>query len=428
VRSNSIDSRWFAALVAGALAALSCAAMLGAQTAPMHEVTVLETSAAARAKYLAQAVIWTDRELPSAEDIVEGPPGLCPVTRAEANPPEGVPCTYEHGGTPGGGNTDKFTCRTRGDQIVRVKYYGGDAQSGNREVFSEVAATRLFWALGFDADATYPVRVACNDCPENPMTGKGPRAARKFLGAIEPHFGGAAILSGSDLDEGWTFGELDSAIDTLPSETRSRQRAAFDALSLLAVFVQHGDRKPSQQRLVCAAGALDDRAGVVHDLSLGGGGVNVPAFYERPGVQACRTSKVMIQDLGATFGGAGRTTNRVTAKMNLEAWASVQVFNSAGTEDAPRECHGHIISSIKAGDGRRDDPRIGEAGRKLLADRLSRLSDAQIRAIFEAARVDALGEQTWKNPKTKAIYRGTDGWVEIFKQKRAEIVNARCVD
>ena len=35
----------------------------------------------------------------------------------------------------------------------------------NGEVYAEVAATRLFWALGFPADHMYPVRVRCEGCP-----------------------------------------------------------------------------------------------------------------------------------------------------------------------------------------------------------------------------------------------------------------------
>ena len=47
-----------------------------------------------------------------------------------------------------GGKTPKFTCRASDGRSIRVKYFDGDPQSGNREVFAEVVATRLFWALG----------------------------------------------------------------------------------------------------------------------------------------------------------------------------------------------------------------------------------------------------------------------------------------
>ena len=38
----------------------------------------------------------------------------------------------------------------------------------NGEVYAEVAATRLLWALGFPADRNYPVRVVCAGCSEDP--------------------------------------------------------------------------------------------------------------------------------------------------------------------------------------------------------------------------------------------------------------------
>jgi len=49
--------------------------------------------------------------------------------------------------------------------VVRVKY-GKDTH----EVYSEVAATRLLWALGFYADEMYPVRLKCLQCPEKDPT------------------------------------------------------------------------------------------------------------------------------------------------------------------------------------------------------------------------------------------------------------------
>ena len=51
------------------------------------------------------------------------------------------------------GKTPKFACVVGGDEL-KVKY-GRD----NGEIYAEVAASRLLWALGFGADRVYPVRV-----------------------------------------------------------------------------------------------------------------------------------------------------------------------------------------------------------------------------------------------------------------------------
>ena len=52
------------------------------------------------------------------------------------------------------GNTPKFPCEVRPDDVVKVKY--GEK---NGEVYAEIAASRLFWALGFKVDRMYPARV-----------------------------------------------------------------------------------------------------------------------------------------------------------------------------------------------------------------------------------------------------------------------------
>ena len=59
------------------------------------------------------------------------------------------------------GRSPKFACRIGDTDEVKVKY-GGD----NGEVYGEVLATRLLWALGFGADAIYPVNVVCRGCPD----------------------------------------------------------------------------------------------------------------------------------------------------------------------------------------------------------------------------------------------------------------------
>ena len=61
------------------------------------------------------------------------------------------------------------------------------------------------------------------------------------------------------------------------------------------------------------------------------------------------------------------------------------------------------------------NPRIGEAGRKFLADLLVQLSDTQLADLFEVARF------TTREPD-----RSVDDWVGAFKHKRDEIVNATC--
>jgi hypothetical protein len=408
------------------LGALALAALLAPVGHAQDRPRVLVTSPEQRQAYLAAATLWEDRALPSPAEIVEGRGTPATGNRADLNPDGGFACTWQTGGAQMGGKTPKFTCRTAAGRLIRVKYYDGRPKTGNREVFAEVVAVRLFWALGFPSDIVLPLTVQCLDCPEDPMTGVGPRSTRTLLGVTEPAFRGTPILSTANTDEGWRFGEIDAAITALPpGPDRDRQRMHFDALSLLGAFVQHGDRKPEQQRLVCASD-IDATAGDVHALDDRPTGL--PALFERPGARACTSSLAMIQDLGATFGSSGKGTLR-TAKIDLDPWTRRPVFLAPADdpERAVRGCRADVTPSASAGPASRANPRISEAGRRFLVERLERLTDEHIRALFVAARVESIGTApTWTEPGSARVFKGLDAWVAAFKYKRAQLALVRC--
>jgi hypothetical protein len=346
----------------------------------------------------------------------------------ERGPDGAITCTYEKGGAGSPGMTAKFTCRTAAGRSLRVKYYDGNPQTGNREVFGEVIATRLFWALGFDADAVYPVVVRCLQCPANPMTGSGPRAERRYLGIVEAFYEGTIITTQHDPNEGWRFRELREAVAALPAgDLQTRQQVHQDALALLSVFVQHGDRKPSQQRLVCRS-PLDPSAGDVESVD-NDQGFHLPIFVEHHGRRACRESAVTVQDLGATFGGAGQFTSNVRAKVHLSSWAGTAMFAQRSLRDsrsgAPPPCRGNLAPSLSA--GAEPNPPIGDAGRRFLHERLAALTPDHVRALFEAGHIEELKEpQQWKDRKTGQLLTGIDAWVAVFLKKVDEIGSTSC--
>lgn len=401
------------------------------QQAPsQNEIAFVEAaSPGQRLQYLANAQIWSDPGELTPEMIrmgqpLEDPTGLEAPIRGEP-----LPCRFTRPGKDVGGNTPKFVCLTADKRAIRVKYTDG-SKGGNREVFAAVAASRLLWILGFESDPIYPITIDCLDCPENPMSGSGPRARRSYLATFQPLFRHLIIVNGTKANQGWRWGELDAAIDGMPEgPVRARQRTHFDALTLLAVFVQHGDRKPEQQRLYCRA-ALDPDAGEVRRLKGDDGDADsLPVFFERPASTACRLSVIAIQDLGATFGGAGKTSSPGTAKMNLKEWTDRPVFHKAKADsNGVPECRGNITISMAAGEGGRGNPRVGEAGRAFLQDRLQRLTDEHVRAFLSAARVDKLGTtQTWQDP-TGTVHTGLNAWAAAFKDKVRQIAERRCAE
>src|SRR4029453_5336327 len=340
---------------------------------PEGKHTLKNLSVSERDAILQRAKVWQPIDTRSL-NLAAGPP-LAPAQRIG----ERLTCRFVFPEKPLNGNTPKFLCAVRPDDVVKVKY--GEK---NGEVAAEIAASRLFWALGFKADRMYPARVSCEDCPTNPFaaskadwrSGK-PRDVGRYVWdptAVERPLPGSAIeVPGF---EGWAWPELDK----IDPRAGGAPRAQVDALRLLAVFVQHSDSKPEQQQLMCGP------AGVKRD---------------RAGNETCTSPWLVVKDLGTTFGKATALNN---SAMDLDDWSGARIWR----EGAP--CVGDLSRSRT---GSLENPRIGEAGRQFLATRLLLLSDGQIRDLFTAARAQ-LRDDTIAD------------WVRVFKRKRTEIVNARC--
>ena len=376
-------------------------------------VSSIRTSAASRAGYLARATIWRDPGALSPADVLAGPPGALPYTFEQATSDAGIACAFAQPGRELGGGTAKFLCRTTDGRYLRLKYWNPETGRGNREVFASVAASRLLRALGFDAVPALSVNVSCNNCPENPHEGSGEPRTRRYIAMLQAAWPSPVILSSGDVNQGWSWKELETAIQSLPPGVeRTRQRLHFDALTLLGVFLQHGDRKSEQQRLYCASD-VDAAAG---EMIAGKGNVTRTLLLERAGASACAAPAVAIADVGATFGGAGRTSSDATAAMNLEEWTRKRVF----VETSGSECRGELTVSFKAGQEGEGHPTISEEGRQFLLEQLHRLTPEHVRAIFKAARVDDL--QSRGSRQSSDI----DAWVGAFQDKVRQIERQRC--
>ena len=323
-----------------------------------------------RAAVITYAQVWSPTDI-AAVDIKAGP-----------RDPRGfafhatVTCDYVAKEL--SGRSPKFACARDGnkDDELKVKYGGTNA-----EVYAEVAATRLLWALGFAADHMYPVRVICRGCPQTfGGIARGNNEVVFDPATIERKLPAREFGDGSE----WSWQELDA----VNAPKGGAPRAHRDALKLLAVLLQHTDTKAQQQRLLC----LDDT--------------------EDPKSTACERPLMMINDLGLTFGRANMFNVNHKA-MHLVAWAATPVWKGTG-------CVGNLPKSFT---GTLNDPTIGEEGRAFLAGLLTQLSDQQIRDLFEVARVTL---RTRDPGKARSGLATVEEWTDAFKAKRAQIVDRRC--
>ncbi len=124
----------------------------------------------------------------------------------------------------------------------------------------------------------------------------------------------------------------------------------------------------------------------------------------------------MISDLGLTFGNSG-LLNKNKNSVSLVNWTDVPVWKEG--EVCVARLKGSFTGSLS-------DPTIGEAGRAFLAGLLVQLSDAQLRDLFEVARVKRRSSDPSGDPTRDGPSGRVDEWVTAFKRKRAEIVDRRC--
>lgn len=325
-----------------------------------------------RLEDFSRAAVWTATDIPSM-DLREGPQG-----KGAVEPFAHIDCDFVPKQM--SGSSPKFTCALGKDKEdkedeVKIKY-----GPRNPEVFDEVAASRLLWALGFGADRWYPVVVTCRGCSRDPFNPRlkpdAPEHTFEFA-ALERTMSGTVIESKAD--EGWKWPEL----DLVRADAGGATVAQRDGLKLLAVLLQHSDSKREQQRLLC----LDEKKG------------------ESDKSGRCADPFLMLHDVGLTFGKATAFNTNSSTGINFHNWTSTPIW-----ADAPG-CVANLRKSIT---GTLENPVIHEAGRKFLADLLSQLSDRQLRDMFEVARF----------PQYSHV--AAEDWVAAFKTKRDAIVTAKC--
>ena len=351
-----------------------------------------------RVEYLRRARVWEPTDV-SSKDLYNGPKGKLKLAVDQEIVCDFVPKPLK-------GWSEKFLCRMKDGTIFKVKYIAGDRF---KEVYGEVLGTRLFWALGFYADRMLPVRVTCHGCPKTPWKYVNARKNKHQLDeqgrirSLPPEaeigtytFDPAALEEKLDAepieeheDQGWSWSSLQLVDDKLGGATK----AEIDAFKLLNAFVQNADNSAEQNALACPRDELAKNA---------------------DGTVTCRRPILYVDDLGAVFGKGGLTT-AYAGRVDYEGWKKRPVWVSRGSCKARLAPIGGIFQRTTL-----RDPVISEGGRSLLARQLEHLSDAQIADLFRAARIEKL-HQTVSDGASGPREVTLDDWVELFKQKRAEI-------
>ena len=348
----------------------------------------------------AQQVCFTSAERERAEQTAKvyrtPDPGYDPVLgyNPANGPRRGAPPVDENGraksincvankdDSPGAGTTPKFHCSVQGvndeeGQLIRYKikphFKGQSLDKRNGEIYGEFLSSRFSQALGFFADDEWVADVTCPDC-EKSLTSK-------FQGASFSPFQPAAGIElplARGLDVNCNNKDAGSLADSL-QKIAQNSRAEVDAFKLWLGFIDHGDTKTDNHKFACLKSRKEGNTRVCEP--------GQAVFY--------------VGDMGSTFGFSSSSEK----KARLDAWRKKDPIEVSG---------GRCTATAKS----IGDTSISEGGRKLLADNLQRLLDAEqqngtITKVFAASR----------NAERD---RPAAEWTTEFVRKARMIIDARC--
>ena len=295
-----------------------------------------------------------------------------------------INCVANKDEKPGAGTTPKFHCSVPGvtddnGNLIRYKikpHFKGQAPNKrNGEIYGEFLSSRFSKALGFFADDEWVADVNCPDC-EKSLT-------KSFQGTpwspTQPAAGiELSLARGIDVNcNGKDAAGLAESLQKLLQA--GAPRAEIDAFKLWLAFIDHGDTKTDNHKLACLKSSKNGSARICEP--------GEAVFY--------------VSDMGSTFGYSSASEN----KARLEVWRKKDPIKVSG---------GSCTANAKSV----GDTKISEAGRKLLADNLQRLLDAEqqnqtITKVFAASR----------NAERD---RPPSEWAAEFVRKAKLIIDARC--
>jgi hypothetical protein len=295
-----------------------------------------------------------------------------------------INCVANKDPNPGSGTTPKFHCSVPGvtdndGELIRYKvkphFKGQSREKRNGEIYGEFLSSRFSKALGFFADDEWVADVNCPDCEKS--------LNKSFQGVSFSPFQPAAGIElslGRGIDVKCNHKDSGALAESLQKLLQNgAPRAEIDAFKLWLAFIDHGDTKTDNQRFACLK---SNRNGDTRTCEPG------QAVY-------------YVSDMGSTFGHSSASEKKAT----LAVWRGKDPIKVSG---------GKCTTTAKGVGG----TSISEGGRKLLADGLQRLLDAEkrdgtITKVFRASR-NAERDQP------------PEAWAAEFVRKAQTIIDARC--
>ena len=284
----------------------------------------------------------------------------------------------------------------------KVKYLKPPYPNHNtryNEVFTEVAASRIMWVLGFPADHVYPLgSAACVGCTADPFDSnlKDNTASLKDTPNIFKVVSAERETPWEQInpedDETWSWS--DAAKFYADGEWTLQQRVEYDAYRLALGLFHYHNAIAQQNRLACAQWA--------------------PETAGQPRV--CQRPMIFVQDLGSTFGKAKGATDLfgTNPRGSFSDWESQTVFTN------PQACE--LRATL---DG---DKHVLKEAQELMIQRLGRLDPQTVRTIFSVARFQMMDQKQLRrlrdggsqNPEEAAL----DEWTNTFLKRIQEIKSA----
>jgi hypothetical protein len=285
----------------------------------------------------------------------------------------------------------------------KVKYLKPPFPNHNirfNEVFTEVAASRIMWVLGFPSDHVYPVGSAsCIGCGPDPFTNdfadnkaslKDAPAVFKVVSA-EREAPWDAIKPGGDETWSWT----DAARFYSDGSWTHQQKVEYDAYRLALGLLHYHNAIAQQNRVVCAEWG--------------------PKVSGQPRI--CKQSMLFVQDLGSTFGKAKGFLDifGTNPRGSFSAWEPQTVFTN------PQSCE--LRATLEG------DKQVLKEAQDLMIQRLSRLDAATIKTIFRTARFQLMDQNQLRKLREKGSANPEEGaldqWTNTFLKRIEEIRSAQ---